>query len=135
MSDAPQGPGWWQASDGKWYPPESAPPPAGGSPYGAPGYPATGYPGAVPPRAPSNGKAIAALVCGIVSIPLCCIGFIPGAVAIFLGWSAKAEIDKGTASPDSRSIALAGFICGIVGTVIWVGYGLFWTIAVIANAR
>lgn len=25
MSDAPQGPGWWQASDGKWYPPEQAP--------------------------------------------------------------------------------------------------------------
>ncbi|MCX7621032.1 MAG: hypothetical protein N2037_09345 [Acidimicrobiales bacterium] len=25
MSDTPQGPGWWQASDGKWYPPEQAP--------------------------------------------------------------------------------------------------------------
>jgi hypothetical protein len=21
MSDVSQGPGWWQASDGKWYPP------------------------------------------------------------------------------------------------------------------
>ena len=33
MSDMSQGPGWWQASDGKWYPPEQAPgyqPPAGG---------------------------------------------------------------------------------------------------------
>lgn len=28
MSDAPQGPGWWMASDGKWYPPESRPQPA-----------------------------------------------------------------------------------------------------------
>jgi len=54
MSDISQGPGWWQASDGKWYPPEQAPgatpppipgqPPAGGPPgygqpaaYGAPG--------------------------------------------------------------------------------------------------
>jgi hypothetical protein len=26
MSDTPQGDGWWHASDGKWYPPESAPP-------------------------------------------------------------------------------------------------------------
>lgn len=26
MSDAPQGEGWWQASDGKWYPPEQPPP-------------------------------------------------------------------------------------------------------------
>jgi hypothetical protein len=25
VSDSPQGPGWWQASDGKWYPPEQAP--------------------------------------------------------------------------------------------------------------
>ena len=33
MSDTSQGPGWWQASDGKWYPPEQAPgyqPPAAG---------------------------------------------------------------------------------------------------------
>jgi uncharacterized membrane protein len=25
VSDSSQGPGWWQASDGKWYPPEQAP--------------------------------------------------------------------------------------------------------------
>jgi len=25
VSDTPQGPGWWQASDGKWYPPEQTP--------------------------------------------------------------------------------------------------------------
>lgn len=53
MSDVSQGPGWWQASDGKWYPPEQAPgaqpqapvtPPAGAAPgfgaaptFGAPG--------------------------------------------------------------------------------------------------
>ena len=27
MSDRPQGEGWWLASDGKWYPPESRPAP------------------------------------------------------------------------------------------------------------
>lgn len=27
MSDSAQGPGWWLASDGKWYPPQSSPPP------------------------------------------------------------------------------------------------------------
>lgn len=26
MSDAPQGEGWWQASDGQWYPPPTTPP-------------------------------------------------------------------------------------------------------------
>ena len=40
MSDVSQGPSWWQASDGKWYPPEQArgyappppPPPTSGQP-------------------------------------------------------------------------------------------------------
>ncbi len=35
MSDSPQGPGWWQASDGKWYPPEQAP--GGGASAGGAG--------------------------------------------------------------------------------------------------
>lgn len=33
MSDTSQGPGWWQAADGKWYSPEQAP---GGQPSGPP---------------------------------------------------------------------------------------------------
>jgi uncharacterized membrane protein len=39
VSDTSQGPGWWQASDGKWYPPEQAPgyqPPAAGAAAPAP---------------------------------------------------------------------------------------------------
>ncbi|MHB8467984.1 MAG: DUF4352 domain-containing protein, partial [Acidimicrobiales bacterium] len=39
MSDASPGPGWWQASDGKWYPPQTAPsvPPPSGYFQPAPG--------------------------------------------------------------------------------------------------
>jgi hypothetical protein len=41
MSDTSQGEGWWQASDGKWYPPEQSPGAAGGgfatAPAGGPG--------------------------------------------------------------------------------------------------
>lgn len=39
MSDSSQGPGWWQASDGKWYPPEQAPggPTPGGTEFAAGG--------------------------------------------------------------------------------------------------
>jgi uncharacterized RDD family membrane protein YckC len=40
MSDAPQGPGWWQASDGNWYPPEQAP---GAQPTPPPAAPPPGY--------------------------------------------------------------------------------------------
>ena len=41
MSEQAQGPGWWQASDGKWYPPEAdpgpTPPPAPAMAAGVPG--------------------------------------------------------------------------------------------------
>ena len=67
MSDSTQGEGWWQASDGKWYPPEqhpdfqgpatepisaaeppTAPPTTAMPPVAPPGPP----PGAVPAGAP-----------------------------------------------------------------------------------
>ena len=38
MSDYSQGPGWWQASDGKWYPPEQAPGSQGPFTYTQHGY-------------------------------------------------------------------------------------------------
>ncbi|MGO9854735.1 MAG: DUF4190 domain-containing protein [Acidimicrobiales bacterium] len=67
MSDTAQGPGWWLASDGKWYPPElwTGPPeagPAGMSPA-QPSSPASPGPSTVygaastPPAAPSYGSA------------------------------------------------------------------------------
>ena len=53
-ADGPPGPGWWKASDGRWYPPESAPTPPPTPP--APG-PAGGPPpgGATPPGNPPPG--------------------------------------------------------------------------------
>lgn len=60
MSDVSQGPGWWQASDGKWYPPEQAP--VGSTPPPTPPTPGqvpAGY-GMTPPGgtfgAPGGGK-------------------------------------------------------------------------------
>ncbi|HUZ43810.1 MAG TPA: RDD family protein [Acidimicrobiales bacterium] len=57
MSDASEGPGWWMASDGKWYPPHlhpHLPPPPSGGP-GAPGSaapPSEGQPLNAPPPHP-----------------------------------------------------------------------------------
>jgi hypothetical protein len=65
VSDVSQGPGWWQASDGKWYPPQpAAAPPAAPPPRGpAPG-PQWGGP---PPTKKSNkGCLIALAVVGVV---------------------------------------------------------------------
>jgi hypothetical protein len=54
MSDFSQGEGWWQASDGKWYPPESAPP--GFAASATPGYtaplPTAPVPTGPPPMGP-----------------------------------------------------------------------------------
>ncbi len=46
MSNMPNGPGWWQASDGQWYPPQSHP---ANSPQ------AQGQPGATPSSSPISG--------------------------------------------------------------------------------
>src|SRR5436189_1658811 len=64
MSEQSQGPGWWKASDGKWYPPEqapAAPPPttapiAAPPPAGAPAGPPVGPP-IVPPSVPPGGPS------------------------------------------------------------------------------
>lgn len=82
MSEQSQGPGWWQASDGKWYPPEQAPAPTAQQPaadptaqqpaYGAPGYaaPAAGAPayGAPAPAAAAAGGGGAGKIIAIVVV-------------------------------------------------------------------
>ena len=81
MSDTPQGPGWWEASDGRWYPPQPAPQaPAQPVPQAAvpPGPPAAPYPppgpGAPPPYRPpapnksGRGCLIALAIGGVVAL-------------------------------------------------------------------
>ena len=60
MSDAPQGPGWWQASDGKFYPPQppTSPPPPPPSQIPA------GYPVQASPQQGMSGCLKAALIVG-----------------------------------------------------------------------
>lgn len=60
MSDFSQGPGWWQASDGKWYPPEQTP---GGTPAAAP----TVGAGAFANAAPAGGAPLAEWVQRVVA--------------------------------------------------------------------
>ncbi len=61
MSDAPQGPGWWMANDGRWYPAESrqgssaAPPPIPGATWSPP--PPPNPPPTYSPATPASGPA------------------------------------------------------------------------------
>jgi hypothetical protein len=88
MSDVSRGPGWWQASDGKWYPPEqhpdrqsapTPPPPAPPGWVGGPAPGATGGSGAAPSFAFDLGRwARRDLICGIATLVLL--------IALFLPW-------------------------------------------------
>jgi hypothetical protein len=60
MSDTAQGPGWWLASDGRWYPPElwTGPPNTGppATPASSAHAPTYGAAGTVPPGQPGFGQ-------------------------------------------------------------------------------
>jgi len=70
MSDVSQGPGWWQASDGRWYPPQSVPPAAPvAPPPPAPGPPPQwGAPPAGPPKKANRGCLIALAIVGALVV-------------------------------------------------------------------
>ncbi len=76
------------------------------------------------PQRPSNGLAIGALVCGIVSLVMTCsyVGFIPGIIAIVLGIN-------GSKKSGNPRMATIGMILGILGTVT----GLIAVIGFFAN--
>ena len=61
MSDASQGPGWWIASDGRWYPPELA------ADYVAPTPPASAPPASEPPPLPVEPVAPEAVTPDIIT--------------------------------------------------------------------
>ena len=128
MSDTSKGPGWWVASDGKWYPPETwtgppvstGPPVAGGPPMAfnpsqvsgpMPGYPsAPGVPMAAA-TTPTNGMAVASLVCACVGIIPFLFG-IPCLLGVIFGFVARGQIKRSNGAQGGSGLALAGIIVG-----------------------
>jgi hypothetical protein len=75
---------------------------------------------AAPPYAQAEarrkpGKAVASLVCGIISLFI--LGPILGVVAIVLGVMARKEIE-GDPNLEGAGLALAGIITGAIGAVL-----------------
>ena len=126
MSDVSQGPGWWQAADGKWYPPAPQQPPAPPAPPAPPTFQAPGSPPAYyAPVGPKNdGMSIAALVCGISGLMLigCGVGLIPAILGVVFGILGIKKVDASGGAIKGRGMALAGAICGAVA----VGLLLIW---------
>jgi Domain of unknown function (DUF4190) len=113
MSDMSQGPGWWQASDNKWYPPVANTPYGAGSAGPAPYqtyHPAfqTPYPGYPVARRATNGLAIASLVLGILWIY-----WLGSILALVFGYIALSQIKERNES--GRGMAIAGTVLGWIG--------------------
>ena len=93
-----------------------------GQPYQQPYQQPYGYqpPGTNPPN---DGLAIGAMVTGIVSLVLAClygIGLLGAPAALIMGRISMKRIDRSQGTLGGRGFAQAGFILGIIGTVLLV---------------
>lgn len=83
---------------------------------------------------PNSGMAIASMVLGITSIPVCfCFGVLSivlGFVGIGLYFGAKHQMATGAYGTQSNGMAIAGLICSIVGVLLG---GVFLVMMVAGN--
>jgi hypothetical protein len=126
---------WQQPSPGQGWEQPSAPPswqqPSGGQswqqPSGAQGWPQPATQGNWQ-QAPdgswqqvggteTSGKAITALVLGILGLLLCPL--ICSVLAVIFGYQARREGDSSAGRVGGRGIAVAGVVLGWIGLVIW----------------
>jgi hypothetical protein len=121
-SGGPPAPGWWQASDGNWYPPDQVPgyaptPPTPPPGYGAPGANPYGYGYGYPlqPTQKNNGMALAALISSCVAVFICGIGFILGVIFGHIALSQIKQTGEG-----GRGMAVAGLVIGYIGIVVMI---------------
>jgi hypothetical protein len=104
IDPATQGPGWWQAADGKWYPPQ------GGGGYATMSPPPWVY------GQPTAAGATASLVFGILSFVICPI--IGPILALVLGFGAKSKIRESGGQLGGGGMATAGIVLGAVGLAV-----------------
>jgi hypothetical protein len=64
--------------------------------------------------APSQGLAIGALVCGVLSC-LCCFSIATGPAGLIMGFIAKKKAEEDPMHYTGRGLALGGMITGIIG--------------------
>jgi uncharacterized protein DUF4190 len=140
VSDTSGGPGWWLASDGRWYPPEQHPrfgaprspytaptgspyaTPTGspyaaptGSPYGAPTGPSYPYPAPGSFGSPwAGGPRTSGLAIAslVCSLGAFVLAGIPSVVGIILGFVARSQIRRSGGTKTGAGLALAGIIVG-----------------------
>lgn len=100
-------------------PPQQPP----GLPPQPPMPPAPGYYGGYAPAAPADGLAVASMVVGILGLLGLCgygLGAIISPVALVLGRMSMKKIDASQGQLGGRGFAQAGFIMGVIGTILFV---------------
>lgn len=78
-----------------------------------------------PPR--TNGKSVASMVLGIISLVIPFVGIITGPLAVILAVIGKKEIQR--TGESGNGLGIAGLVMGIIGCA---GYALFVVFLVIA---
>jgi len=116
---APNEPNGWSGQPGASVP---------NDPYSQQRYGFTPPPPYAPPK--TNAKSVVALVLGIVSIVLPYLGLLIGILAIIFASLSFKEIKR--TGEQGKGMAVAGLVCGIVGTAIYAIIILFVIIAVFA---
>ena len=117
------------------YPPQPPPgPPGYPPPYRqVPPYPPPVMPQAIfTPPPPNDGKAIASLVLGILSL-VGCFGAFAGIPAVILGFLSRRDIGRSGGTLAGDGLALGGIITGILSTLLSIGMFIFY-VAVIGAA-
>jgi hypothetical protein len=108
MSDHQPAPEWWQASDGRWYPPEQHP--------GRVGLPNQPYGYRVDGQGPTgtNGLAVASLVCSLIGVVTC--GF-PALLGIVFG---HIGLHQTSTNPGQggRGLAIGGLVVGYLAVLV-----------------
>lgn len=87
---------------------------------------------------PASGKSVAALVLGICSVVGCMFYGIPalicGPLAIIFAILANKQVKRDEAGPSSKGMALAGLICGIIGTCLALLFFGFIVVMYVVNS-
>jgi uncharacterized membrane protein YjgN (DUF898 family) len=91
--------------------------------------PSSGYPAYGPP--PDHPQAITVMILGILSLVLCQI---IGPVAWVMGKKALNEIDASGGAIGGRSSVMAGYICGMIASILLILTILFIILMVVLAA-
>lgn len=120
-----------------WQPPQQEapppPPPYGAAPYGAqPQYGGAGY-GYQPYLPPqTEGSAVAALVCSIVSFVICPV--IPAIAALVIAPGARRKIDASNGRLTGLGLLTAAKWVSWINIVLWIGFALLFVVLIVIGA-